>query len=128
MRHYEYYVKAFFPFYLVIIISWSVFFIRDAVEDRLSRNLIIILSIIVFEEIFSGSLPHLPYFTFFDAILFLGYVYAAVPIALTLLVHHYEVSKKQKHFAVAIDKSALWAVPGSFILSHFILLYSFDII
>ena len=25
VRHYEFYIKAFFPFYLIIIISWSVF-------------------------------------------------------------------------------------------------------
>ena len=58
----------------------------------------------------------------------MGYVYVALPIVLTLLVHHYEVSKEKEHIAIAIDKSSLWLVPGSFLIVNVLLLVIFDII
>lgn len=72
-RKIQYYLLQFiFPLSLIVIISWSVFWI-PGLSDQLSINSTLMLTVVAFNYSASNILPRLSYSTFLESLITLGY-------------------------------------------------------
>ena len=70
----NYYIWQFIlPLFLIILSSWSVFWIEDF-SSQLGTSFTLMLTVVAFNFYTSNILPRLPYTSFLDALVILGYL------------------------------------------------------
>ena len=80
----SYYVfKVMLPILFILIISWSVFWVRGSeLESKVNVTIVCLLALIAYNFIIDGDLPKLDYLTFLDLFILISYFY------LSLLINH----------------------------------------
>lgn len=105
--------KILLPILIILIISWSVFWIRpQELESRITISIVCMLSLIAYNFVIDESLPKIGYLTLIDWFVFLAYVYSAIPTIQTVVVHNLLKTKKTQ--SEVIDEKSRYLVPTSF--------------
>ena len=119
-RQSSYYLfKIILPIMFILIISWSVFWVRGSqLEAKVNVTIVCLLSLIAYNFIIDEDLPKLPYLTFLDSFILLSYFYTG--IATILCVTSFVQKLKSGKDLSIIDRKAQWFGP----LSYFIILLS----
>ena len=75
----SYYIfKVMLPILFILVISWSVFWVRGSeLESKVNVTIVCLLALIAYNFIIDGDLPKLDYLTFLD-FLFLSLIFILV--------------------------------------------------
>lgn len=116
-RHLAYYLfRIFLPLFIILLVSWVVFFLKDYDKriDVAGGNLLLFIA---FNFTISNDLPRLGYLTFMDAILISAFVITALVLILSVFLRRLATSGKQK-LAQRIDMYVVrWLYPVAYILA-----------
>jgi hypothetical protein len=83
----NYYLWQFiFPLFLIILSSWSVFWIEE-LSSQLSTSFTLMLTVVAFNFYTTNILPRLPYTSFLDALVIVGYISIFIGILIVLARH-----------------------------------------
>ena len=90
-RNSVYYIwKILAPIFLLLILSWSVFWLKiEHIESRLTVTIVSLLALIAYNNIVDENIPQLPYLTIMDQIILSSYVFATIPTFLSILYSNY---------------------------------------
>jgi len=93
VRKYDYYLwKIIIPLILLVIISWSVFWmIGDKLVDRMSISMTGILTIVAYQFIISDILPRVSYFTFMDTFLSISFLIMLLSVFENIIVNNLDL-------------------------------------
>ena len=85
-RNSSYYVyKVIAPIILILIVCWSVFWLRlEQIESRLTVSIVCLLTLIAYNFVIDENIPKLPYLTAMDQIILSSYFFASVPTILSI--------------------------------------------
>ncbi len=115
-RYVSYYVwKVFLPLILIVVMSWTVFWINPAqFGPQIGLSATSMLTLIAFQFATSNILPRLDYFTVLDkfiagstVLVFLALIESVTAI--------FMVSKDKKETALRLDRICRWAFPVAFV-------------
>jgi Neurotransmitter-gated ion-channel ligand binding domain/Neurotransmitter-gated ion-channel transmembrane region len=114
-RHFNFYIwKVFFPLLLMVVLSWTVFWIDPAeLSSRVQISVTTILTVIAFAFAIQANLPKVPYLTFIDLFFLVCYLFVfATAIELTA-VH---VANRSGLVAVAraLNSASKIVLPAAF--------------
>ncbi len=118
-RNYNYFLtKILIPIFLILIISWSVFWIRpNLIEPRLTVSIVCLLSLIAYNFVVDDDLPKLSYLTVMDLMILFSYFFATLPTLITIFNH----AQNSDIIALKIDRLARIFIPLLYILSTLII-------
>ena len=124
-RQSSYYLfKIILPIIFILVISWSVFWVRGSqLEAKVNVTIVCLLSLIAYNFIIDEDLPKLAYLTFLDSFILLSYFYTG--IATILCVTSFVQKLKSGKDLSIIDKKAQWFGPLSYFLILFAMLIYF---
>lgn len=113
-RKSNYYVfKVLLPILIILVISWSVFWIRpQELESRITISIVCMLSLIAYNFVIDENMPKIGFLTLIDWFIILAYVYSAIPTIETVIINNLE--KNKKYSVKTIDEKARYFVPTSF--------------
>lgn len=117
-RKADYYLWQFIlPLSIILAASWSVFWITGFPE-RLSTSFTMMLTVVAYTFYTSNILPRLPYTTFIQRMIIMGYLSIFASILIIIFV---KVLKENKHKADNIIRYCRYIFPGFYLLSIFIM-------
>ncbi|ELS01248.1 Neurotransmitter-gated ion-channel ligand binding domain protein [Xenococcus sp. PCC 7305] len=114
-RHLNYYVlRLFIPIFVIIIVSWLPFFLRDYGKrvDIASGNLLLFIA---FNFTLSDELPRLGYVTFLDEILIAMFLISGVIVLLNVYLRRLEISGEAEK-AEELDQFTIWGYPVLYLI------------
>jgi hypothetical protein len=121
VRHSQFYLMKIAPMLLIIMLSWSVFWMEgEAASGRMGRSFIALLTVVAFHRVLSSFLPRLSYPTLLDGIVFVGYIYASIAIVENVMVH-LRTRRDGAEQALKLDRLFQWLVPTSYVLVNIVL-------
>ena len=109
-RHLNFYLfRIFMPMFLIIGVSWVIFFLKDYGRqlEVASGNLLVFIA---FNFTISGDLPRLGYLTLLDRLIIASFVCAALVVFISVYQKRLEASGK-KALAARIDNCILVLYP-----------------
>jgi len=127
-RQSSYYLfKIILPIIFILVISWSVFWVRGSqIEAKVNITIVCLLSLIAYNFIIDEDLPKLSYLTFLDSFILLSYFYTG--IATILCVSSFVKKLKSGKDLSVIDRKAQWFGPASYFFILFsMLIYFYNI-
>ena len=109
--------KVIIPLIILVIISWSVFWMsEESLADRISFSMTGILTVVAYQFLISENLPNISYLTLMDAILSLSFLAIALTVAENIIVDW--LSKENlKFLASKVDRICRVAFPTIYIFS-----------
>ena len=108
--------KVIFPILIVVIISFSVFWmVVDNLADRLFVSMTGLLTSVAYQFIISESLPRLSYITLMDIILSISYCLMAIMILLNVYINHLHSVNYEKSSSFYFNLSLSYYIERSFI-------------
>tara|TARA_Y100000590_G_scaffold402593_1_gene488476 strand:- start:76 stop:1275 length:1200 start_codon:yes stop_codon:yes gene_type:complete len=124
-RQSSYYLfKIILPIIFILVISWSVFWVRGSqLEAKVNVTIVCLLSLIAYNFIIDEDLPKLAYLTFLDSFILLSYFYTG--IATILCVYSFVRKLRSGKDISVVDLKARWIGPLSYFGILFILLIYF---
>ena len=110
----SYYIyKIILPIIFILIISWSVFWIRGSqLEAKVNVTIVCLLSLIAYNFIIDEDIPKLPYLTFMDTFILVSYFYTG--IATILCVYSYLKKLQTGKDISVVDRYARFVGPISY--------------
>ena len=121
IRHYL--GQFIFPLFLIITISWSVFWMSN-LSDQLATNFTLMLTVVAFNFHTSSILPNLPYSTFIESLITLGYFSIFISI-LIILIGHSRFSKNDKERYYRLMTYCKYIFPCGFLLINLLQAFVF---
>jgi hypothetical protein len=115
-RHLNYYIfRIFLPLFIIITVSWIIFFLRDYGKrvDAAGGNLLLFIA---FNFVISQDLPKLGYLTFLDLILISTFLVTALVLILAVALKRM-VSDGKEALVLRIDKYVIFFYPLAYILT-----------
>jgi Neurotransmitter-gated ion-channel ligand binding domain len=125
-RQYSYYLwKIFFPLILMVIVSYSAYFI-DVTDHytQITIALTTILTVIAFSFSVESSMPKVPYLTYIDCFFLATYVIVFLAL-LVLIVIHTMVKRNNHRRATYLRGISRWIYPIVFALVNAAILVNF---
>lgn len=120
-RHRQFHIMKIIPLLIIIMFSWSVFWMEgESPSGRMGRSFIALLTVVAFHRVFSGFLPRLSYSTLLDGVVIVGYLFTSVAIVENVIVHQYIIRDDQEG-ANKIDRISRWIIPLSFLIACIVL-------
>ena len=88
------------PIFLILLLSWSVFFLKPKdIESRLTVSIICFLSLIAYNFVIEDSIPKLSYYTWMDWYVSLSYIFCGLTTFFT--IYDYQlINKNKKQFKI----------------------------
>jgi hypothetical protein len=120
-----FYWQFYFPLALIIISALFTFWIADF-GDRLNTTLSLLIAVIAFNFFTSTLLPELPYTTFIESGIIIGYGVIFSSIIFTVFI---EWSKKGRHMKLArfLNVHLRWIIPVLFVFTLIMTIKHYDI-
>jgi hypothetical protein len=106
--------RVFLPLTLLVVASWSVFWIDEAVAPaKFGTAVTVLVSLVAFSYSIDFSLPKVPYLTFIDSfsLTVFGYVLSVIFAVTTI---HFLHTRRGPEPAEQLQELARWAFPASF--------------
>ena len=108
--------RVFLPLTLLVMASWSVFWIDDdAAPAKFGTAVTVLVSLVAFSYTIDFSLPKVPYLTFADVFSLTVFAYVLAVIFAVTGIHHIHRHRGPER-AHRYEAIARWAFPGSFVL------------
>ncbi len=107
--------KVIVPLVILVSLMWAVFWmdIHD-LSDRLNICFIGILTIVAYQFLIDGSMPHISYFTFTDSIVLFSFVVMCLTVLESLIV--VSLSRRGRDaMARQVDTTAKWLFPAVYL-------------
>ena len=102
---------VFIPLALIVILSWSVFWMeRSSLGDRINVSFIGILTAVVYQNLVADILPQMSYFTLTNGFLNLSFLIMCATVAVNLVVGAYDKHGKSD-IGDIIDYRCRWIFP-----------------
>ncbi len=109
--------KVIIPLIILVIISWSVFWMsEESLADRISFSLTGILTVVAYQFLISENLPNISYLTLMDAILSLSFLAIALTVAENIIVNWFKM-ENLKFLGNKVDRVCRVAFPTIYIFS-----------
>jgi len=126
-RRYAFYLwKVFLPLLLMVVLSWSVFWIEAGdLSNQVQIAITTILTVIAFAFAISATMPRVPYLTYIDAFFLACYVFVFVAIVELMLVHLSHRRERSTDLGIRIQRISRWTVPLAFLVTNLILIEHF---
>ena len=107
--------RVFLPLAMLVMASWSVFWIDEEVAPaKFGTAVTVLVSLVAFSYTIDFSLPKVPYLTFVDTFSFTVFAYVlSVIFAVTAI--HFLHRTRGAEFAGRLEARARWAFPASFL-------------
>ena len=113
--------KVIIPLVILVIISWSVFWMgEESLADRISFSLTGILTVVAYQFLISENLPNISYLTLMDAILSLSFVVMALTVAENIVIDGLNKANL-KFIAIKLDRICRFAFPTIYVVALFTL-------
>ncbi len=111
-------LKLALPLFVVLILSYLVFYIPDnEIGTASGLTVTSLLAAIAFQWTISDSLPKVSYFTTVDNVFYLVYSYIFYAMAQTVVTYNLsDGSKKAKSISNIIEIHSRWLFPLSFLI------------
>ena len=117
--------KVLIPLIILVIISWSVFWMaEESLADRISFSLTGILTVVAYQFLISENLPNISYLTLMDAILSLSFVAIALTVAENIVVDWLN-TENLKFLAIKVDRICQFAFPTVYVFLLFAITLSY---
>ena len=117
--------KVIIPLIILVIISWSVFWMaEESLADRISFSLTGILTVVAYQFLISENLPNISYLTLMDAILSLSFVAIALTVAENIVVDWLN-TENLKFLAIKVDRICQFAFPTVYVFLLFAITLSY---
>ncbi len=117
--------KVIIPLMILVIISWSVFWMsEESLADRISFSLTGILTVVAYQFLISENLPNISYLTLMDAILSLSFVVIALTVAENIVVNWLNM-ENLKFLAIKVDRTCQFAFPSIYVFLLFAITLSY---
>tara|TARA_B100000886_G_scaffold3825_1_gene2367 strand:- start:982 stop:2487 length:1506 start_codon:yes stop_codon:yes gene_type:complete len=99
-RSFYFIAKIISPIFLILLLSWSVFFLKPKdVESRLTVSIICFLSLIAYNFVVEDSIPKLSYYTWMDWYVSFSYIFCGLTTFFT--IYDYQlVNNNRKLFKI----------------------------
>jgi neurotransmitter-gated ion-channel len=125
-RRYIFYVwKVFVPLVVLVMISWTAFWIRlDDHYSQMTVALTTILTVIAFAFSISSSLPRLPYLTLIDAFFLISYLFVFSAILEHVVIHNLLAAKREPT-ARRFRQFSRWLFPVGYLIINTIVAWRF---
>ncbi len=118
--------KVFLPLLLMVVLSWSVFFVEERdLTTQVTIAVTTILTVIAFAFAISATMPRLPYLTYIDAFFLQCYVFVFLAMAEVMLVHITHRSDRRRDLGVRLRRVSRFAIPAAFALSNILIALHF---
>ena len=102
--------KVMLPLFIIVAISWSVFWMTD--EPLAGRSRITatgVLTIVAYQFVVAGDLPRIAYLTLLDKVMIASLVLLAVTVVQSMIVARYQ--RDDPVGATRIDRASRWLFP-----------------
>jgi hypothetical protein len=115
-RESQYYIyKVILPIILILMVCWSAIWITPLeIESRLTITIVCLLSLIAYNFVIDSELPKLEYLTIMDWIIFVSYIFAAIPNFLCII--GFNLYKSNKKLCKKIDNYSKFIGPISYLI------------
>ena len=114
--------KVFLPLLLMVVLSWTVFWIDNSeLSSQVTISVTTILTVIAFAFAISSNLPKVPYLTFIDVFFLTCYVFVFITAIELTLVHLAGRSKRDK-MGRTIRHFSRIALPVLFVISNLLMI------
>lgn len=105
--------KILLPFSLLVVLSWSVFWMdHEDLPSRLGVSFTGILTVVAYQFVTISKLPNIPYLTLMDKLIFMSFVLMLLTILENLVVSQI----KKSDAASTVDNLSKWAFPVAYFL------------
>jgi hypothetical protein len=110
-REWGFYVyKLWVPLFLIVALSWSVFWMQgESLANRIRMSATAFLTIVAYQFAISGSLPKVAYLTLMDRLMVASFVLIALTALQSMLV--VKLAKAHPERAVQLDRMSRWLFP-----------------
>jgi len=117
--------KVFFPLLLMVLVSWTVFWVTTEEFDwQMKIPIATMLSMIAFEFAIVRDLPRVGYITFVDATILTSFTFVFLTI-IELIAVHVLIREKMEAAGEKIHKASRWAFPATYFVTLIILVLIF---
>jgi hypothetical protein len=83
-----YYWKVFIPVFIMVMVSWSIFWVNTEEFDwQMKIPVATMLALVAFEFAIAGDLPRVSYITFLDAVLLTSFIFVFLAMVESVSVH-----------------------------------------
>ncbi|MGH6679147.1 MAG: hypothetical protein ACREDL_09500, partial [Bradyrhizobium sp.] len=125
-RKYQFYIwKICFPLLLLVILSWTVFWIDTFdLQNQIQVAVVTLLTVIAFSLAISTTLPKVPYLTFIDVYFLICYIFVFIAI-IELMTVHVSHRLSGQYIGLRIRRVSRWLVPLAFCVSIVIVAVSY---
>jgi hypothetical protein len=115
-RRSEYYIwKVIVPLILIVLMSWTVFWIDPAqFGPQIGMSATSMLTLIAFQFAMANILPHLSYYTIMDKFIFGSTIIVFLSL-IESVTTSYLISIPKRETAMRIDRLCRWAFPAVFV-------------
>jgi len=111
-RRVGYYLwKAMLPLFLIVALSWTVFWIPEGIAGRIRLSATVILTIVAYQFAMAADLPKVAYVTFLSAITTVSFLVVALTVVVNLVVFHRQTLGDETAVERS-DRLNRWLVPA----------------
>lgn len=111
-----YFWKIMIPLIMIVIISWSVFWMgSENFNGQMSVSITCVLAVIAFNYVISDDLPKIPYLTLLDLLVLVAYI-AVFLSAMENMVVNVLFREGRDALAERIDRVSRWLFPIGFLV------------
>ncbi|MBW2269812.1 MAG: hypothetical protein JRH16_14665 [Deltaproteobacteria bacterium] len=108
--------KAVLPLFLIVGLSWTVFWIPDGLSGRIRLSATVILTIVAYQFAMAADLPKVAYVTLFSAFTTVSFVSVALTVLVNIIVF-YRQDQGSETAVSRSDRVSRWLVPVIYLLS-----------
>jgi hypothetical protein len=114
-RQWGFYVyKLWVPLFLIVVLSWSVFWMQgESLANRIRMSATAFLTVVAYQFAISGSLPKVAYLTLMDRLMVASFVLIALTALQSMLV--VKLGNAHPKRAVRLDRISRWLFPMGYL-------------
>lgn len=118
-RRYGFYVwKVFAPLLLIVMLSWSVFWMSsDHFDGQMAVSITCLLALVAFNFVISDELPKISYLTALDRAILIAYIFVFFAAVENVLIHGLE-RRERTEAALRVERVSRWLFPGAYIAAN----------